>query len=255
MYTPNSIYFINNSEYQINLMKSAIKENPDLLQSNVKRIIGIIVRLLKDHKNTKLITKITEFESEKIKLLKQATEEKAKHEAKNAKFRSRIEKLKKSRIDITDAIAKLKDYFTKKSNTEFTDNPVDEKQDDEILEGPNQNNVLKVLSLKKSTVALILLAHVSNSFNNSKEEVWFDEDMFFNEMNPSKMNIITSDDDMYFDEMNEVNTDEGDSNSYNDNSDPDNNSGDEIIDAIQIILGYYKYNLGCTNLFSLYVIY
>jgi len=29
-------------------MKSTIKENPDLLQSNVKRVIGIIVGLLKD---------------------------------------------------------------------------------------------------------------------------------------------------------------------------------------------------------------
>ncbi len=29
-------------------MKSTIKENPDLLQSNVKRVINIIVGLLKD---------------------------------------------------------------------------------------------------------------------------------------------------------------------------------------------------------------
>ncbi|CAI2185728.1 10046_t:CDS:2, partial [Funneliformis geosporum] len=31
---------------------------------------------------------------------------------------------------------------------------------------------------------------------------WFDEDMFFNEMNPTKVNTVTSNDDMYFDEMN-----------------------------------------------------
>ena len=31
MYTPDGIYFISDSEYQINLMKSAIKENPELL--------------------------------------------------------------------------------------------------------------------------------------------------------------------------------------------------------------------------------
>jgi len=36
------------SEYQINLSKTAIKENLDILRSNVKRIIGIIVGLLKD---------------------------------------------------------------------------------------------------------------------------------------------------------------------------------------------------------------
>ena len=36
------------SEYQINLTKSAVKDNPELLRSNVKRIIGIIVGLLKD---------------------------------------------------------------------------------------------------------------------------------------------------------------------------------------------------------------
>ena len=35
-------------EYQINLTKSAVKENPELLRNNVKRVIGIIVRLLKD---------------------------------------------------------------------------------------------------------------------------------------------------------------------------------------------------------------
>jgi hypothetical protein len=29
-------------------MKSAVKENPELLRSNVKRVIGIIVGLLKD---------------------------------------------------------------------------------------------------------------------------------------------------------------------------------------------------------------
>ncbi|RIA82368.1 hypothetical protein C1645_835489 [Glomus cerebriforme] len=49
MYTPNDIYSMSSSEYQINLMKFTIKKNPDLLQSNVKRVIGIIVGLLKDH--------------------------------------------------------------------------------------------------------------------------------------------------------------------------------------------------------------
>ncbi len=48
IYIPDGIYSTSESEYQINLTKSAIKENLDLLQSNVKRIIGIIVGLLKD---------------------------------------------------------------------------------------------------------------------------------------------------------------------------------------------------------------
>jgi hypothetical protein len=39
---------MSSSEYQINLMKSAIKKNSKLLKSNIKRIIGIIVKLLKD---------------------------------------------------------------------------------------------------------------------------------------------------------------------------------------------------------------
>ncbi|RIA91922.1 hypothetical protein C1645_821385 [Glomus cerebriforme] len=44
----DGIYFTSSSEHQINLTKSAIKKNPELLQSNIKRIIGIIVELLKD---------------------------------------------------------------------------------------------------------------------------------------------------------------------------------------------------------------
>ena len=49
IYTLDGIFFISDSEYQINLMKSAVKDNPELLRSNVKRIIGIIIGLLKDH--------------------------------------------------------------------------------------------------------------------------------------------------------------------------------------------------------------
>ena len=48
IYTPNGIFSTSGSEYQINLTKSAVKENPELLQNNVKRVIGIIVGLLKD---------------------------------------------------------------------------------------------------------------------------------------------------------------------------------------------------------------
>ncbi|EXX69161.1 hypothetical protein RirG_098490 [Rhizophagus irregularis DAOM 197198w] len=39
--------------------------------------------------------------------------------------------------------------FIEKPNTEFTDNPVDEKQDDEVPERPDQNNVLEVLFPKE----------------------------------------------------------------------------------------------------------
>ena len=48
IYTPDGIYSTSGSEHQINLTKSAVKENPELLRSNVKRVIGIIVGLLKD---------------------------------------------------------------------------------------------------------------------------------------------------------------------------------------------------------------
>ncbi|CAB4392462.1 unnamed protein product [Rhizophagus irregularis] len=97
------------------------------------------------------------------------------------------------------------------------------------------NNVLEVLFPKEST-APIPLAHdsvpkgPSNSSDNSKEEAWFDEDMFFNEANSTKVNTVTSDDDVYFSEANEVNKHDGDPNSINDDSDSDSNSEDEIPD-------------------------
>src|SRR6266542_1833704 len=105
---------------------------------------------------------------------------------------------------------------------------------------PDQNNVLEVLFPKEST-APIPLAHdsvpegPSNSSDNSKEEAWFDEDMFFNEANPTKVNTVTSDDDVYFGEANEVNKHDGDPNSINDDSDSDSNSEDEIPDDSDII--------------------
>ncbi|CAG8684938.1 16118_t:CDS:2, partial [Funneliformis mosseae] len=63
------------------------------------------------------------------------------------------------------------------------------------------NNVLEVLFSKESTIPL---AHnsvpegPSNSSDNSKKEA--DEDMFFNEANPTKVNTVTSDDNVYFTE-------------------------------------------------------
>ncbi|PKY56483.1 hypothetical protein RhiirA4_549253 [Rhizophagus irregularis] len=37
IYTPDGIYSISSSEHQINLTKAAVKENPELLRSNVKK--------------------------------------------------------------------------------------------------------------------------------------------------------------------------------------------------------------------------
>jgi hypothetical protein len=51
------------------------------------------------------------------------------------------------------------DHFTEKPNTEFTDDPVDEKQDDEVPKGPDQNNVLEVLSPKESTAPIHYIFH------------------------------------------------------------------------------------------------
>ncbi|GES79878.1 hypothetical protein GLOIN_2v1561751 [Rhizophagus clarus] len=48
IYTPDGIYSTSGSEYQLNLTKPAVKDNPELLRSNVKRVIGIIVGLFKD---------------------------------------------------------------------------------------------------------------------------------------------------------------------------------------------------------------
>src|SRR5688572_9893676 len=102
-----------------------------------------------------------------------------------------------------------------------------------VTESFDQTNSLEAVSAEVSIpIAPIPLAHdsvpegPSNSSDNSKEEAWFDEDMFFNEVNPSKVNTVTSDDDVYFGEANEVNKHDGDSNSCNDNSDPDNDSED-----------------------------
>src|SRR6266542_305901 len=104
----------------------------------------------------------------------------------------------------------------------------------------DQNSVLEVLFPKEST-APIPLAHdsvlegPSNSSDNSKKEAWFDENMFFNKANPTKVNTVTSDDDVYFGEANEVNKHDGDPNSINDDSDSDSNSEDEITDDSDII--------------------
>ncbi|UZN98726.1 uncharacterized protein OCT59_000014 [Rhizophagus irregularis] len=141
-----------------------------------------------------------------------------------------------------EEIQRVMDHFTKNPDMEFTDDSEDVEQDNEVPEGSDQINVLEVSPPKEST-APIPLVNVSNSSDNSKEEAWFDKDMFFNETNPTKVNTTTSDDDdVYFDEANEEvpllqrlrpdpdNTQDGGSNSCNDDSDPDSNSGDEMPD-------------------------
>ncbi|PKK69491.1 hypothetical protein RhiirC2_712612 [Rhizophagus irregularis] len=113
IYTPDGIYSTSGSECQINLTKSAVKENSELLRNNVKRCVKGLFEMeseidLLRQENARLVAKITGLESEKAELLKQIAEEKAKHEAENAELRSRIEELEKGRIDTTDAIAELK---------------------------------------------------------------------------------------------------------------------------------------------------
>ena len=48
IYTLDGIFSTSSNEHQINLTKFTVKDNPELLRSNVKRIIGIIIGLLKD---------------------------------------------------------------------------------------------------------------------------------------------------------------------------------------------------------------
>ncbi|EXX50963.1 uncharacterized protein OCT59_018420 [Rhizophagus irregularis] len=122
---------------------------------------------------------------------------------------------------------------------EFTNNSEDVEQDNEVLEKSNQINVLEVLPSKKST-APIPLVHVSNTSNNSKKEVWFDKDMFFNEVNPTKVNTVTSNDDVYFDQINEVSMHDSDSNLYNDNSNSDDSEEEMLDDSDDD--GYNRYS-------------
>ncbi|PKC69806.1 hypothetical protein RhiirA1_455579 [Rhizophagus irregularis] len=137
-------------------------------------------------------------------------------------------------------IQRVIDHFTKNSNMEFTNNSDEDiEQDNEVLEKSNQINVLEVLPSKKST-APIPLVHVSNTSNNFKKEVWFDKDMFFNEVNPTKVNTVTSNDDVYFDQINEVSMHDSDSNLYNDNSNSDDSEEEMLDDSDDD--GYNRYS-------------
>ena len=48
MFTTDGLYCTSKKEYQINLSKSAVEENPGALKESVKKILGIVVGLLKD---------------------------------------------------------------------------------------------------------------------------------------------------------------------------------------------------------------
>src|SRR5688572_11122233 len=81
--------------------------------------------------NARLIAKMTGLESEKVELLKQVAEERAKHEAENAELRSRIEELEKDRTNTIadnvrrdDEIAELKAEVVKLAELEATKSPV-----------------------------------------------------------------------------------------------------------------------------------
>ncbi|CAI2195999.1 14986_t:CDS:2, partial [Funneliformis geosporum] len=79
---------------------------------------------------------------------------------------ARFTNLKQKDKEKATLIAKL-DYDIKKIKQSLA------KESDQI-------NVLEVLPPKEAT-ASILLTHISNTSDNSKEEAWFNEDMFFNE--------------------------------------------------------------------------
>ena len=48
MFTSDKIYCTSNSEYQINLTKTVLKANQDILRDSVKQVVGLIIELLKD---------------------------------------------------------------------------------------------------------------------------------------------------------------------------------------------------------------
>ncbi|GES85294.1 hypothetical protein GLOIN_2v1598257 [Rhizophagus clarus] len=103
----NGIYCTSGSEYQINLTKSAIKENPELLRSNVKRVIGIIVGLLKDRVSVGSSPTSKRIMSSELKLLKQRITELEAENVEIAKLRKENAELKKENTEIRDLRIKL----------------------------------------------------------------------------------------------------------------------------------------------------
>ncbi|KAF0411948.1 hypothetical protein F8M41_008075 [Gigaspora margarita] len=143
-------------------------------------------------------------------------------------------------------IQRVINHFTENPDVEFTDDPEDEKEDND------QINVLEVFSPNELT-APIPLTHISNSSDNSKEEVWFDGAMYFNEANydNAKANDHNNDDsdsgnsaptpqmtlakadnynDVYFDEK-DLKKEEGESNEVkSDDKNSFSNSEEEMPD-------------------------
>ena len=76
---------------------------------------------------------------------------------------------------------------------------VDDDNDVYFYSENEKKKVMNKEMQKKSTI-FIPLVHSSDNF---KKEMWFDEDIFFNEMNLSKVNTVTSHD-MYFDKANDI---------------------------------------------------
>ena len=121
-----------------------------------------------------------------------------------------------------------------------------DNQIQDIINDFKKANASEAVSAEvRISIASISLAHVSaegtkgNSSDNSKEDAWFDKDIFFNEVNSSKVNTVTSDDNMYFDETNDANADDSNPNSINDDFDFDDS--EEMPDDSDDD-GYNRYN-------------
>ncbi|RIA99174.1 hypothetical protein C1645_811925 [Glomus cerebriforme] len=126
----DGIYYTSGSEYQINLTKSAIKENPELLQNNVKRIMLSELKLLKWYitkleaenvelkkENTKIFNlrikllvsdaEIAELKHRNVKILKANGKYNERRDAENAKLKTRIEKLESENVKFRDRLMKM----------------------------------------------------------------------------------------------------------------------------------------------------
>ncbi|RIA82625.1 hypothetical protein C1645_835049 [Glomus cerebriforme] len=210
IYTPDGIYSTSGSEYQINLTKSTVKENPELLRTNLyekacdvedvsikanqaeilcwsnfiiafdKSIDEIMARDRVGMKKAKgLIYDFILAQNPDTK--RPALYKKIERARKIYRLTERIglDKIKHIKSYSANSISKFTneeiqriiDHFTKNPNMEFTDDSENVEQDNEVLEEPDQINVLEVLPPKEST-APIPLTHITD---NSK---WFDEDMF-----------------------------------------------------------------------------
>ncbi|RGB22813.1 hypothetical protein C1646_775490, partial [Rhizophagus diaphanus] len=130
IYIPDGIYSMSGSEYQINLTKSTVKDNPELLRSNVKRIMSSELEVLKQRiieleaKNAEIPVfrrKISEFDAERAEFkrriaeaLRMIEEERTRCVAENAKLNARIEELES---EFRDRITKVEQKQTQNDNS------------------------------------------------------------------------------------------------------------------------------------------